>query len=201
MGKKSDFKIMIIDDDAKFVKMLIAQLDEYNTVGFVDAFQGVEQLKKENVDLLILDYLLVDITGADVVAEIRKFSKDTYVFLLTGCDSNMLKPLNTLKTLDIQFYCEKSVQIESTLINIESAIKSIAFLKAKKITLASRLKELRKLKGIGQGELAEIIGVKRTAVTNWESGLAEPSINNLKSLSTYFKVGTDYLLVQDFSEK
>lgn len=201
MTKKSDFKIMIIDDDEKFVKMLEAQLEDYHTIGFMDALAGVEQLKKERVDLLILDYLLVDITGAEVVAEIRKFSKDTYVFLLTGCDQNMLKPLNTLRALDIQFYCEKGVQIENTLINIESAIKSIEFLKNKKDTLATRLKELRKIKGIGQGELAQIIGVKRTAVTNWESGLAEPSVSNLKSLSSYFKVGTDYLLVQDFTKK
>ena len=201
MTKKSDFKIMIIDDDEKFVKMLEAQLEDYHTIGFMDAFAGLERLKKERVDLLILDYLLVDITGAEVVAEIRKFSKDTYVFLLTGCDQNMLKPLNTLRALDIQFYCEKGVQIENTLINIESAIKSIEFLKNKKDTLATRLKELRKIKGIGQGELAEIIGVKRTAVTNWESGLAEPSVSNLKSLSSYFKVGTDYLLVQDFTKK
>ena len=201
MTKRNDFKIMIIDDDEKFIKMLKAQLEEYNTIGFVDAFEGLEQLKKESVDLLILDYLLVDITGAQVVEEIRKFSKDTYVFLLTGCDQNMLKPFDTLRDLDIQFYCEKGVEIENTLLNIESAIKSIEFLKTKKITLASRLKELRKLNGISQGELAEIIGVKRTAVTNWESGVAEPSINNLKSLSSYFKVGTDYLLVQDFTKK
>jgi CheY-like chemotaxis protein len=201
MGKKNDFKIMIIDDDEKFVKMLAAHLEEYNTVGFVDAFVGLDQLKKEHFDLLILDYLLVDITGAQVVAEIRKFNKDTYIFLLTGCDQKMLQPLNTLRSLDIQFYCEKTVQIENTLINIESAIKSIDFLKTKKITLASRLKELRKIKGVGQGELAQVLGVKRTAVTNWESGLAEPSINNLKNLSSYFKVGIDYLLVQDFTKK
>jgi DNA-binding NtrC family response regulator len=201
MAKQTKFKIMIIDDDEKLIKMLKAHLENYDTVGFTDAYEGIEKLKKEKCDLLILDYLLVDINGEEVVREIRKFNQELYIMLLTGCDKNTIKPFQTLKDVDIQFYCEKSADIDNTLLTIESAIKSIGFLKVKEDNFATRLKKLRKLRGVGQEELSRYLGVSRSAVSNWESNLAEPSNENLKGLSAFFKVGIDYLLGNDFLKK
>ena len=62
MAKKK-FKIMILDDDKALVRVLEAHLTEYETVGMTDANQAIERLKQENFDLLILDYLLTDLTG------------------------------------------------------------------------------------------------------------------------------------------
>ena len=57
-----------------------------------------------------------------------------------------------------------------------------------------KLRELRKIRGLTQEELAEIIYVSRTAVSKWESGRGYPSIDSLKEISNYFSVTIDDLL-------
>ncbi|MCL2631262.1 MAG: helix-turn-helix transcriptional regulator [Firmicutes bacterium] len=60
--------------------------------------------------------------------------------------------------------------------------------------LGKKLKELRKEKGISQGQLAKAIGISRQAVGNWETDIREPSIRDIKLIAKYFEVTTDELL-------
>ncbi len=57
-----------------------------------------------------------------------------------------------------------------------------------------RLKQLRQKHKLTQSELAEILGLKPTAVSNYESRRNEPSFEKLIALSRYFDVSCDYLL-------
>ncbi len=57
-----------------------------------------------------------------------------------------------------------------------------------------RLKELRQKTRLTQGELARIIDLKPTAISNYESNRNEPSFAKLIALSKYFDVSCDYLL-------
>jgi len=58
----------------------------------------------------------------------------------------------------------------------------------------SRLKRLRQKNKLTQGELAEILGLKPTAISNYESSRNEPSFDKLIALSKCFDVSCDYLL-------
>ncbi len=62
------------------------------------------------------------------------------------------------------------------------------------MTLADRILEFRKIKGISQEELADKIGVSRQAVSKWESGQSIPDIDKIILLSDFFDVTTDLLL-------
>lgn len=68
---------------------------------------------------------MTPIHGDTVVEEIRKFNKDIYILLLTG-HKDLAPPLETIRRLDIQGYCEKSDKQDQLLLLIESGIKSIA---------------------------------------------------------------------------
>lgn len=57
-----------------------------------------------------------------------------------------------------------------------------------------RLKQLRQKNKLTQGELADILGLKPTAISNYESERNEPCFDKLISLSKYFDVSCDYLL-------
>jgi len=57
-----------------------------------------------------------------------------------------------------------------------------------------RLKQLRQRHKLTQSELAEILGLKPTAISNYESKRNEPSFDKLIALSKYFDVSCDYLL-------
>ena len=62
------------------------------------------------------------------------------------------------------------------------------------MTLADRISELRRKKGISQEELAVQLGVSRQAVSKWESGQSNPETDKIVQMSEYFGVTTDYLL-------
>ena len=59
---------------------------------------------------------------------------------------------------------------------------------------SDRLKSLRTQKQLKQSELAEIIGVRNTAVSMMESGERGPCVEVLCGLSDYFGVSVDYLV-------
>lgn len=57
-----------------------------------------------------------------------------------------------------------------------------------------RLRQLRQKNSLTQGQLADILGLKPTAISNYESKRNEPSFEKLIALSKYFDVTCDYLL-------
>lgn len=57
-----------------------------------------------------------------------------------------------------------------------------------------RLKQIRQKNNLTQSELADVLGLKPTAISNYESERNEPSFEKLIVLSKYFDVSCDYLL-------
>ncbi|HEY8462659.1 MAG TPA: response regulator [Bacillota bacterium] len=191
-------KIVILDDDEGIIEVLKSQLLDYEVVGFVNAKEALSAMQRQHFDLFILDYFLYDTNGAEVIKNLRKFDKKIYIFLLTGYKDD-IPGIETLERLDIQFYCEKSVDIENIIINIKSVLKSIDFIKSENVeTFGARLKRLRTIFHLSQDDIARIVGGRgRTTIGNWEAGLAEPNIDALKKLATFFGVSIDYLLCHE----
>lgn len=57
-----------------------------------------------------------------------------------------------------------------------------------------RIKKLRKIKGLTQTELAECIGVSRTAIYDWERGAYMPEGANLRKLAEALDTTVGYLV-------
>ena len=123
----STYKILAVDDDQGIIDSLSIFLKRsgYSFTGITDPVEAVERIKNEHFDLLLLDFIMTPYHGDQVVEEIRKFDKDLYILLLTG-HKDLAPPLETIKRLDIQGYCEKSDKFDQLMLLIESAIKSIA---------------------------------------------------------------------------
>ena len=65
------------------------------------------------------------------------------------------------------------------------------------MTFGETLKRLRQRNNISQDELARKLNVKQYVISSWEIERSEPNIEQIKFLSTYFNVPTDYLLGKD----
>lgn len=57
-----------------------------------------------------------------------------------------------------------------------------------------KLKELREAAGLSQAKLAEIAGVSRNAVSQWEAGLTNPSTKRLAAIARSFNVTVDQIM-------
>ncbi|MEE1006467.1 MAG: helix-turn-helix transcriptional regulator [Acutalibacteraceae bacterium] len=60
--------------------------------------------------------------------------------------------------------------------------------------LNERIREIRTAKKMSQVELANILGVTKQSVSNWENDNIQPSIEMLIKLAKALSVSSDYLL-------
>lgn len=123
----ANYRILVVDDEIGIIDTLsvILKRSGYDFTGVVDPLEAVEKVRNEKFDLMILDYLMYPVHGDKVVQMIREFNREIYILLLTG-HVDLAPPLETIKALDIQGYCEKSDRFDQLLLLVESGIKSIA---------------------------------------------------------------------------
>lgn len=124
--ESNGYKVIVVDDEQGIVDSLSIFLKRsgYDFTGVTNPLEAIELVRNNHYDLMILDFMMDPIHGDEVVEEIRKFNKDLYILLLTG-HKDLAPPLETIKRLDIQGYCEKSDKFDQLLLLIESGIKSI----------------------------------------------------------------------------
>ena len=125
-NENKNYKIIAVDDEEGIIDSLSIFLKRsgYEFIGVTDPQVAIERVKNEHFDLMVLDFIMTPIHGDQVVEEIRKFNKDLYILLLTG-HKDLAPPLETIRRLDIQGYCEKSDKFDQLLLLLESGIKSI----------------------------------------------------------------------------
>ena len=106
-------KILLIDDQELNRDILAHRLKKsgYQISSFTNGQEALEALKHERFDLVLLDIMMPDISGIDVLKKIRKLdaNNDTPVIMITalddteiinecmevGADDYILKPFNT----------------------------------------------------------------------------------------------------------
>ena len=124
--EQKPYKIIAVDDERGIIDSLSVFLKRsgYQLTGITDPLEAIERVRNEHFDLMLLDFIMTPIHGDKVVEEIRKFNQSLYILLLTG-HKDLAPPLETIRKLSIQGYCEKSDKFDQLLLLIESAIKSI----------------------------------------------------------------------------
>jgi len=80
-------KILIIEDDPKIIEIVARNLEtkwsEVNLLSTIYGDEGLELVKKELPDIVILDLMLPDTDGFEVLRQIRSFS-DVLLVILTA---------------------------------------------------------------------------------------------------------------------
>lgn len=61
-------------------------------------------------------------------------------------------------------------------------------------TLGKKIYSQRKMKGLSQEQLADLIGVSRQAVSKWEADTAQPTFENLQILCVVLKLDISYFM-------
>ena len=120
------YKIICVDDEPGVIDTLSVFLkrEGYHITGVTNPIEAIELVKKEHFDLMLLDFIMTPIHGDQVVEEIRKFNKELYILLLTG-HKDLAPPLETIKRLEIQGYCEKMDKQDQLQLLVESGIKAV----------------------------------------------------------------------------
>ena len=60
--------------------------------------------------------------------------------------------------------------------------------------LHEQIRKLREARRLNQVELGKRLGVTKSCICNWENDNAQPSVEMLVRLASFFSVSTDYML-------
>lgn len=115
-------KILIVEDEEKIARFIELELvhEGYEIVKANNGRIGLEMAEKEDVDLVILDIMLPELNGLEVLRRLRKIS-DIPVIMLTARDAVMDKVSGLDAGADD--YITKPFAIEELLARIRTALK------------------------------------------------------------------------------
>ncbi|TAE56368.1 MAG: XRE family transcriptional regulator, partial [Bacteroidetes bacterium] len=68
------------------------------------------------------------------------------------------------------------------------------------IHIGKNIKHLRKLRGLTQQDLADILAIRRSNIGAYEEGRATPRYETLQSMAKHFEISVDRLLSEDLTK-
>ena len=133
--KSNSKKILIVDDDQEMGEILADILDYsgYNVQWIGNGAEALQIIKKSNFNLILLDLLLPDTNGIDVLKEISQLKPETIVIMISGHGTIQ----SAIKAVRLGAYdwLEKPLEHERVLITIENALEKQTLLKHNAILL------------------------------------------------------------------
>lgn len=115
-------KILIIDDEEGVRESLKFSLrDKYKVILSSNGKEGLSTIEKERPDLVILDIILPDIDGINLLKEIKEKFKDIPVIMLTAI-SHVNTAVEAMK-LGAADYIPKPFDIDKLIYTIENTLK------------------------------------------------------------------------------
>ena len=86
---KKDINILIVDDEPLIRESLfeILRIEGYSVAMASSGEEAVESIKKKSFDVVLSDFKLPQMTGLELLSEVKKISKDIAVIIITGYGS------------------------------------------------------------------------------------------------------------------
>ncbi|KIL50238.1 PhoB family transcriptional regulator [Jeotgalibacillus alimentarius] len=142
-------KILIVEDEEKIARVLELELgfEGYETDKAFSGYSALEKYRGESWDLILLDVMLPEMTGIELLRRIRSSDSSTPVIMLTAKDSVEDK----VSGLDLgaNDYITKPFQIEELLARVRAVLRTkrsedTQVLKAGDLELNEQTREVRR---------------------------------------------------------
>lgn len=175
-------KILIVEDNEGIVSFVKSELEleDFKTCVAMDGRSALEVFEKEKPDLVLLDIMLPELSGLEVLRRIRKHDGETPIILVTARDETEDKV--TGLNLGSDDYITKPFKIEELLARINAVLR--------------RSEKVRKAKEALENTNSTASGVKRNGELVLKQASMEVFVKNTKiELSK-----TEYLLLNCLME-
>nr|WP_039808498.1 response regulator transcription factor [Jeotgalibacillus malaysiensis] len=140
-------RVLIVEDEEKIARVLELELgfEGYDTDKAFSGYDALEKYREGNWDLILLDVMLPEMTGIELLRRIRTADSETPVILLTAKDSVEDK----VSGLDLgaNDYITKPFQIEELLARVRAVLRTkkiedVHILKAGDLILNEQTREV-----------------------------------------------------------
>ncbi|MEW6041708.1 MAG: response regulator [Elusimicrobiota bacterium] len=117
-------KILIIEDDRPLAELLshVLEMKGYNVLSASNGNDALKIIKKNTPDLIILDILLPDISGWDVLKALKHHTKTSSIPVLMCTDKNMMVDVERALSMGARGYITKPFDIDKVVDKIVALI-------------------------------------------------------------------------------
>jgi len=125
-------KILVVDDEPEFVELIKMRLENngYMVVTASNGKEGLERVKSEKPDAVLLDVLMPELSGLEALRKIRKNNKDLPVFIVTAFSNE--ERFEKAKKYNVSGFIVKTTDLKREIENITNAIRLSPRYKARK---------------------------------------------------------------------
>lgn len=139
-------KVIIIDDEISICDSLeFALEDKYNVMFTTNPYEGLEKIKGNNINVVLLDLKIGDVNGLDILEKIKEYDKNISVIMMTAYGS-IVSSVDAIKKGAFT-YLTKPLNLEELYISIEQALE-IQNLNRKVEYLSKELEDKHNYQGI-----------------------------------------------------
>lgn len=117
--------VVIVDDIGEVLRATknCLEFEELNVTCFSNPIEGLEYLKTNKADVLLLDFFMPEMNGDEFVEKLREYNQETIVILQTGY-ADKIPPLEMIDKMNIQGYLDKVKGENELILMTKSAIKT-----------------------------------------------------------------------------
>ena len=122
MNKFKKKKILIVDDELDIQKVIAKRVEAngYEALVASGGKEALEKINKENPDAVILDIMMPEIDGIDVLMRIRQTRKNLPIFMITAYSTE--ERFKLANKLDATGFIDKTGDLNNEIKKIKALI-------------------------------------------------------------------------------
>ena len=180
-------RILIIDDDTdicEYMQLLLTQ-SGYDVTAKTDPRHGLEALREDEYHVVILDIMMPELNGMEVLEEIRGFDSDIAIIIFTGYPS--VDTAVTSMKYDVSDYIKKPFDVDEFNQTLEKILREKGLLTDPEeellATIGQNIRNLRKERSLTLKQVSRRTGLSVSLLSQIERAESSASVSSLYKLA------------------
>ncbi len=181
-------KILIIDDDkdiCEYMHLLLTQ-NGYDVTALTSPRQALETLREDEFHVVILDIMMPELNGMEVLEEIRRFDTDIAIIIFTGYPS-VDTAVMSMK-YNVSDYIKKPFDVDEFNKTLENILRDKGLLVDPEeqllLTIGRNIRLARKNRSLTLKQMSRRTGLSVSLLSQIERAESSASVSSLFKLAT-----------------
>lgn len=182
-----EIKILIVDDDkdiCDYMEILLSQAG-YTVETQTDPHKAVEQVKTQDFHVVVLDIMMPELDGMEVLEEIRKFDNDIAVIIFTG-NPSVDTAVQSMK-FNVADYIKKPFAVDEFTDTLENVLRDRGLLIDAEDqllqTIGQNIRTARKDRSLTLKQMSRRTGLSVSLLSQIERAESSASVSSLFKLA------------------
>lgn len=180
--------ILVVDDDEDICDYMTLVLSKqgYQVSSNTNAREALEELRSKEFHVVVLDLMMPDLNGVEMLEEIRRFDKDVAIIIFTGYPS--VDTAVTSMRYKVSDYIKKPFDVDAFNMSLERVLREKGLLidpeEELLITIGRNIRAARKEKSLTLKQMSRRTGLSVSLLSQIERAESSASVSSLYKLAT-----------------